>query len=412
MEGKGNFPIASERKLWYRNLNFHIPCRSPLKMLILSIVVFWFSLGLLALCYLIYPFLVAIVAGIFPKRIRSKTYLPSITLLIPCYNEAKVVRKKLEESLKLDWEKNKLEILVISDCSDDGTDEIVKGFADKGVRLIRMPQRSGKMAALSAGAKHATGDILVFTDANTTIEKRALSELVKPFADPGVGGVAGEQIITGKEGSSPGEGLYWRYESFIKRAESSTGNICGADGSLYAVRRKLFVGGSPRWMVMDDLLISLAVVKGGKRLVYCPQARAFEEGAGSLFKEFRRKARILAGSIGSMRLLARLWLTPLAGKLFCHKLLRWVSPFFLLLLLASNIYIQLTAPSLDYEIALFCQAVFYAVALVGILVEVSPMPQGRLTYLALYFLLTNIAQLWGFVGLLTGRYKPYWRKER
>jgi biofilm PGA synthesis N-glycosyltransferase PgaC len=381
-------------------------------MLILSIYVFWVSLGLLALGYIFYPLLMAMAARLFPKKTESKSYHPHITLLIPCHNEAKAIRKKLIDSLKLDWEKDKLEILVISDSSDDRTDEIAKTFAKKGVRLIRLPRRSGKMAALFAGAKKAAGEILVFTDANTTVEKEALQELVKPFADSAVGGVAGEQIITGQEGSSPGEGIYWKYESFIKRAESRTGNICGADGSLYAVRRKLFIAEDPRWMVMDDLLVSLWVVIKGKRLVYCPTARAFEEGAGSLFKEFRRKARILAGSIGSMRLLGGLWLKPIAGKLLCHKLLRWISPFLLLLLLASDIYIQSTSPSLTYEIALFCQVVFYAVALVGILVELSPMPQGRLTYLALYFLLTNLAQLWGFVGLLTGRYKPYWRKER
>lgn len=384
-------------------------------MLTSALIVFWSSLCLLVLCYILYPILIALWALVFPRRIESKEHTPTLTLLIPAHNEEKVIRKKLEESLSLDWEKDKLEILVISDASDDATDEIVKQHADKGVRLLRLPKRRGKMGALISGAESASGEILVFTDANTTIEKGALRRLIAPLSDPAVGCVAGEQIIKGKEGSSAGEGLYWRYESFIKRAESGSGNVCAADGSLYALRRELFCKKNPPWLVMDDLLISLWAVREGARITYCPQARAYEAGTHALSLEFKRKARILAGSIGSMRLLGRLFFRPIALKLICHKLLRWASPFLMLLLLSANIYLQTTSPPppwRGYEIALFCQVIFYALAGIGLAIELSPLSQGRLTYFPLYFMLTNLAQLWGFVGLLTGRYKPYWVKLR
>jgi cellulose synthase/poly-beta-1,6-N-acetylglucosamine synthase-like glycosyltransferase len=359
--------------------------------------------------------MIILISKLFPEQKYKWEFKehPTLSIIIPAYNEEKVIAEKIANTIELDWQDDKMELVIISDASSDKTDEIVKEHIPHAKRKIvfhRQNKRSGKLSALNKASELATGDLLVFTDANTHIEKNSLKKLIAPFIDPSIGCVAGEQVITTEEGSGTGEGIYWKYESKIKQAESRTGSTTGADGSLYAIKRELYPDLKTNLFLIDDLIISLSVIKNKKKIKYVPEAKAYEEGSPSLKAEFQRKARILTGSILSLGYLLTLRSFEIYTKLFFHKILRWLSPFLLILLFIVNSY--LTFFRLFYAITMLGQVIFYLLASIGFFVEVFGYPQGRLTYFPLYFALTNIAEMWGFVGMITRGHKPTWEKVR
>ena len=266
------------------------------------------------------------------RPIARRDITPPLTLIISAYNEAAVIRKKIENALGLDYPADRREILVISDASDDGTDEIVREYASRGVRLFRQPARRGKTAGLNAALPTVMGEIVVFSDANAMYRADALRMLVRNFADPSVGCATGEAryLPGGNAVADVGERVYWNYEMQVKRLETALGSMVGGDGAIYAIRKRLWQPLPEN--AINDFLNPLQIVAAGWRAVYEPDAVCFEETAGGTGLEYRRRVRIVSRSWRAI-FQAKSVLNPFRVGLFAwsvvsHKILRWLSGLF------------------------------------------------------------------------------------
>jgi cellulose synthase/poly-beta-1,6-N-acetylglucosamine synthase-like glycosyltransferase len=373
---------------------------------------FWVCAGLLVYTYFAYPGLLwLLTVGRKVSRPDVPVEWPAVSVIIAAYNEVLVIRDKLENALSLDYPDQRLQIIVVSDCSDDGTDEIVKEFAEGGVVLERTANRSGKTVAQNTGVKRADGDILVFSDANSMYDSSALRELVRALEDHCVGCVCGELTYLNPEDRSAGrgEGLYWRYEQFLKRRESILSSLVGANGAIYAVRKELFEDLTAD--MISDLVMPLRVWRRGTRVTYVPEALAYENTTHSFAEEFRRRKRIIARSLnGLMSQIAVL--NPLKGmfalQVFSHKVLRWAVPFILLTALVSS-GLRLEEPL--YATMFWIQAGFYALALLG---AVVPDRIARLSflYVATYFCAVNLGAFFGVLSFISGSRYAVWQPTR
>jgi cellulose synthase/poly-beta-1,6-N-acetylglucosamine synthase-like glycosyltransferase len=255
------------------------------------------SVAMLAYIYAGYLAALKLIVWVRGARpIRRSRITPRLTLIISAYNEAEVIRKKLDNALALDYPADGFEIVVISDASDDGTDDIVQEYAAKGVRLFSQPERRGKTAGLNAAIPSVSGELIVFSDANAIYQKDALRMLVRNFADPQVGCVTGEAryFASGNAVADVGERVYWGYEMHVKRLETALGSMVGGDGAIYAIRRSLWQ--SLPENAINDFLNPLQIVAAGWRAVYEPDAVCFEETAGGTRVEYRRRVRIVSRS--------------------------------------------------------------------------------------------------------------------
>jgi cellulose synthase/poly-beta-1,6-N-acetylglucosamine synthase-like glycosyltransferase len=371
---------------------------------------FWVSVLGVGYTYLLYPLLLwFLTCWRRPTAYPELRELPSVSLIIGAYNEEAVIGEKIENSLGLEYPPGKLQIIVISDGSQDGTDQIVVQYAGRGVRLQRMEPRSGKTAAQNAGVRLATGEVLIFTDANSLYTPTALVELVRPLADPVVGCVCGEleYLNPGGEGAGKGEGFYWHYEQFLKSRESRWCSLVGANGSIYALRRELFDELAPE--IISDFVMPLRVWRKGYRVVYAPRARALEHSGKSFGEEFRRRTRIIARSLHGLRSEAGV-LNPFAHpgfalQVFSHKVLRWLVPLFLLGALVSS---GVLAQQQPYRTLFGAQMIFYLLALAG---NLAPRSLGRvgLFYVPAHFCAINLGALAGMLQFLAGNRYTVWQ---
>ncbi len=375
---------------------------------------FWGSVLLILYVYLGYPLLLLAMHRLFRRQpVRKQDIEPEVTLIISAYNEEDVIARKLENSLELDYPRDKLEILVISDCSDDRTDEIVAEFAGKGVKLLRMPERGGKTAGLNAAVPQAKGEIVIFSDANAMYDRNVVRAIVRNFADENVGAVTCESRYEIDEGdtSTESENLYWRYELALKRLESELGSLVGGDGAIYAIRRSLYRRMKPS--DLSDFVNPLQIVSQGFRNVYEPEAFSFEKGGESFDKEFRRKVRIVNRAWRGMMSMRHV-LNPFRYGFFAiqalsHKLLRWLVPAFMLVAFVSNI--SLLPEHIFYKFTFALQVVFYLLALVGWL-QSRREEIARMFYIPYYFCLVNWASLKGIIENYTGRTYTVWNTVR
>jgi cellulose synthase/poly-beta-1,6-N-acetylglucosamine synthase-like glycosyltransferase len=377
------------------------------------VVAFLACLGIVGFAYAGYPVIVWLLARCFgraavPPPVESAD-LPSVSLLVVAHNEAADIGARVRNALALRYPPGKLEIVIASDGSTDGTNEIVAGFAEQGVRLLAFPENRGKAAALDASIPHLTGDVVVLTDANTHMDPDAVRRLATWFADPAVGVVCGKLVLTDPATGRNADGLYWKYETFLKGCEGRLGALVGCNGAIYAVRRSVFPR-VPAGTIADDLVIPLEVRRGtGCRIVYDPDAVAREETAPGVGAEFRRRARIGAGGFQTI---ARLWplLNPARGWIsftfLGHKVLRWVSPFALVGMLALNVLL------LDvrcFRWVLAGQVGFYLTAAVVACVPCRPRAL-RVARLATMFAAMNLALLVGFGRWVSGTQGGTWRR--
>ncbi|HVX67200.1 MAG TPA: glycosyltransferase family 2 protein [Bryobacteraceae bacterium] len=369
--------------------------------------VFWISVALIAYTYFLYPALVRLLAHLRPRPVQKADITPSLTLIIAAYNEEKVIRHKLYNTIALDYPPDKLEVLVAAHGSTDGTVAIAQEFACCGVRVLHRAGREGKTAALNRAIAEATGDILMFSDANTVYRADCLRKLVRSFADPSVGGVSGRKIVladASREASS-GETAYWSYEAALKTAESLCGSIVTADGEIFAMRRSLFLP-MPASIVHDDMYLSLAIVASGHRLVYENDACSAEYASRTFLDEFHLKSRYASAGYQILGVFRKVLLPPrswFALEFLSHKLLRWLVPFFLLgTLVASG-----STDAFLYRCAFWAQLAFYAAALTGF--AVRHVKTGVL-YFPFYFSAMNAAALYGFFRFLTTGQSTLWRK--
>ncbi len=376
---------------------------------------FWASLGLLLYVYVGFALLLAAVGLVLNRRVKKHPLTPSVSVVIAAYNEEASITERLDNLLELDYPRDRLEVIVASDGSDDATERIVEGYAGLGVRLLSLPRR-GKIHALNDAVAVASGEILVFSDANSIYDRQALRTLVRNFADPEVGGVGGNTIyITEKNADtcSKGENLYWNYDKWLKEMESRTGSIISAHGAIYAIRRELYQPLTDP-AVTDDFAISTGVIEQGYRLVFEKEARAYEVAIPAANREFWRKVRMMTRGLRGVRLRRRL-LNPFkygfyAVILFTHKLLRRLVAAFLLTLFASSLAL---APQGGFY-ALFCQGqmVFYALALVGYLLKDQRLGRLRLLYVPFFYCLANSAALVALVNILRGHQIERWQPHR
>jgi cellulose synthase/poly-beta-1,6-N-acetylglucosamine synthase-like glycosyltransferase len=332
-------------------------------------------------------------------------------MIIMAHNEEDVIEAKLENTLGLDYPPDRLEVLVVTDGSDDATAERAAGF-DR-VRVLHRPERRGKLDALVRGAEAARGEVLVFSDANNRYSREALRELAACFADPSVGVASGRKAIDDGAGRAldRAEGFYWRYESKLKEWESASGSVTAAAGEILAFRASAFPGVPPNSLV-EDLFQILAAAEAGWRVVYAPAAVSLESASATLGDEATRRSRLVAGRWQVMgRMLPGLVLRRprLAWQLASHKLSRPLVPGALFVLAASNAALATRHP---WARALAAgHLAFYAAATHGWRSEREGR-RNRLTYLAYYFCRMNLATVRGPVSLLRGRQSAAWQRVR
>ncbi len=363
------------------------------------------SAGLVVFHFAIYPLIVWSLARCRrsrAERLDEPAQLPHVSLIIAAYNEQQVIASKIANSLALDYPADRLEIIVVSDGSDDRTHEIASSWAELGVVAMHEPQRRGKSAALNRAVERARGEIVVFSDANNDFSRGALRALVRHFGDPVVGGVCGRKCICSADDreSSVGDSLYWRYESAIKIAESDLGIMTTADGEIFAIRRRLYEPIPPH-VINDDAEITFAMVRAGLRIVYEPEAVSTELASLTLEEDFRVKVRMIAGGFQSMQLHWRALLPPrsaFAWAFLSHKLLRWSIPLLLAVVLGCSLALW-RQPAV--AVLLMAQVAFYGVGLLGWVTR-NRVRLPAWKYVPLYFGLMNIAALVGLRRFLAG----------
>jgi cellulose synthase/poly-beta-1,6-N-acetylglucosamine synthase-like glycosyltransferase len=374
---------------------------------------FWICVALVVYVYAGYPLLLAAWQRLRPARaVPDGGATPKVTLIISAFNEADCIAAKLDNTLGLDYPRDRLEVIVVSDASDDGTDEIVNGYAGRGVHLLRMPKRGGKTLGLNAGVAASTGDVVVFSDANALYRVDAIRRLVAPFAATDVGAVIGESTYTeASTESGRSESLYWRYETWIKALESWRGSVVGGDGAIYSVRRTLYKPMGER--ALSDFVNPLQVVMAGFRCIYEPRALSYEEAASDFGREYRRKVRIVNRAWRAMWSM-RAMLNPFeygtfAFKLWSHKVLRWCVPAFLVAILVLNVALLGTRPI--YTLGLIAQIAFYALGIAGYVLRDRDQ-QPSYVRVPFYFCVVNVAAGVALFEALGGKSYTTWTTSR
>ncbi len=387
----------------------------------ITLFFFWVSVAVLFYCYLgygIFVFLLNAIKRIFINRKKKKiapAHLP-VTIIVTAYNEEDVLEQKIRNTLAIDYPADKLQIIFITDGSSGDPARVFTNYPS--VRLMHQPERKGKYAAIKRAMQSVQTPVVVFSDANTLLNKECIKNIVPHYSDERVGGVAGEKKITGsKKISAAGvaEKIYWKYESLMKKLDAGLNTVTGAAGELFSIRTALFKALDDE-VILDDFVISMQVCLQGYKIAYEPGAFATELPSASLADEEKRKVRISAGayqSIGYLREGFNIFKYPLlAFQFLSRRLLRWICcPPLLLVFLLTNILIVFRyAHSGVYDFFLCAQAVFYVLALSGWIMARSGKRTGILT-IPFYFVFMNYCLVKGFIKFIRGRQSVLWEKS-
>lgn len=384
-------------------------------------LLFWISLSVLFYCYVGYGGL--IFAWNRLRRIFSRPTnfivgdeLPPVSIIIAAFNERPVLLQKLTNTLGLDYPSDKMKIIVVTDGSTDGSESLSHAFP--GVNMIHESERRGKYAAICRAMRLVQTPIVVFSDANTLLNRECLQLMVRHFSDKRTGGVAGEKRILSPEGHSAvgeAEGLYWQYESFMKKQDAELHTVVGAAGELFSIRTSLFRE-DPPGIILDDFIISMRICLQGYQIRYEPGAFATETPSASLAEEAKRKIRISAGayqSIGYLKDCLNLFRYPMLGfQYISRRLLRWVfCPWMLLVLLLTNLLmLRFPGASSFYTYFFYIQLGFYLLALVGGILLRGEKRAGVFA-VPFYFLFMNYCLVHGFVRFLRNKQSPLWERS-
>jgi len=376
--------------------------------------IFILSLILAAYSYFIYPLILWIASILFGKRVKKAAVIKNVSLIISAYNEEDIIEKKLKNSLKLDYPVDKLEIIVASEAVD-GTNDIVRRYAEKGVKLFSYAKREGKAATLYRAVPETSGEILVFSDANAMYERDAIRKLVQNFADDRIGCVSGVLQYKNPSGASAGrdESRYWRYEIFLKKIESKLFALLGANGSIFALRRKAYLPLNK--YRGDDFELPINSKIEGFGSVLEPAAISYEEGNKFYSQEFKRKVRIVSWNFESALLLLRRALQRkryfVAFLLLSHKILRWWLSLFLVFIFLSSLFLVKSGGL--YAFFFIIQAIFYSVALTAYLMDkyTGKRPDKPLS-IPYYFCMVNVAASIGLFKSLSNRTESLWNRNR
>ena len=344
-----------------------------------------------------------------PSQIDKKTDWPMVSILIPAFNEENVIRKKVENTLSVDYPKDRLQIVIVSDGSTDQTDAMLASYSEQEIEVVHMSKRQGKTAVLNRMIPVMQGEIVVLSDASGLIRQDALKQLVHHFKDPKVGGVCGTYVIDADDESlrSITEKFYWQYETFLKKYESLLHSSIGAHGAFYGFRRALFTPLSEK-AINDDFILPMQIVGKGLRVIYEPQAMVEEHETTSLVGEFRRRTRINVGNFQQIYILLGL-LYPARGivafEFFSHKVLRAFSPFVILALPIACFFAS--GPIIDLLLQL--QLAFYLFGILGYLQEFVGL-RIRYLYLPFYFLAGNVSAIIGFFKFIFRKQSLLWER--
>jgi biofilm PGA synthesis N-glycosyltransferase PgaC len=395
-------------------------------------MVFWEYTFFISCFVILYNYagyaLIARIANEVKRKFKSRyepddTHLPTVSFIVAAFNEEDCIEQKIVNSLQQDYPKEKIEFLFITDGSTDGTSSIIERYPP--IRSLHEHERKGKSAAVNRAVQHASGEILIFSDANTMLNVSAARHIARHYAQPKIGGVAGEKKVMASGGMSDqvgaGEGIYWKYESFLKRVDSEFYSVVGAAGELFSLRRELYEP-LPHTVILDDFVLSLKVAARGYRIFYEPGAYAMELPSFSLTDENKRKVRIAAGGFQAMGMLWPLlafWRQPRLSFLYIsHRVLRWtLSPLCFILAFLSNAILVFVVGSAGqpantlFRVFFAAQLLFYGLALAGRFAGPRTR-QSKWLKLPYYFVFMNVSVVQGFFRHLKGRQDAAWEKAR
>ncbi len=407
-------------------------------------LIFWISFFLIFYTYLGYPLLLYLIlkserlryfiripenagkiylnpeiAGysVLDQKFPLSDYSPLVTVVISAYNEEKFIEDKIKNCLSLDYPPDKIEFIFLTDGSTDKTPNIVSRYAKEhqNIKLIHSKERKGKLKAIEDAFSEFKGEIIVFSDANSFYNKEAIKVLVQPFQFEKVGCVAGEKRVVGNDGKLDAEGLYWKYESFLKKIDSEIYSIVGAAGEIFAIRKDLFEK-LPENTINEDFVLTMNIASKGYRVIYAPDAYAIETPTTSIFEEFKRRIRISTGGIQSIFILKNLFDIRrhkfLSFQFISHRILRWtLAPISTITLVISNIFIIKDNPNPFYELTLFLQFILYFCVVIGLISEVTHF-RIKPFYLFFSFFLMNFASIISLIFYPMKKHSNIWKKVK
>ncbi|MCU7499592.1 MAG: glycosyltransferase family 2 protein [Ignavibacteria bacterium] len=378
------------------------------------VILFIFLIFISIHSYILYPVIINIIARLKGKNPEENSYYPEVSILCSAYNEEKVIENRIKNILSLDYDLSKIEMLIGSDCSSDRTNEMLLELQRNHpwLKVHIFSQRRGKAAVINDLVKLARHEILVFTDANTEFDRNSLKLLLEDFSAPEIGGASGRLILLEPEANrseSVEEKKYWEYETLIKRAEGRCGILIGANGGIFAIRKKLFREIPTKKAVTDDFFVSLSVLEKDYRFIYRYDAFAFEEVGRSVSLEVKRKIRFASTNFQTMFFFRKLLFNKnilVSYAFWSHKITRWFLPFILIITFLLNILILGNG---GFFVAAFAaQLLFYAAALFGYILSLFKI---RMTAFSLpyFFVVANMALLLGFFRFMSGKHSIIWQ---
>ncbi len=389
-------------------------------------LLFWVFFFILIYTYIGYALILSVLfyfkKWLFPIKLNQfdKAFEPRVCLFVTAFNEKDYIRQKVENSFDLDYPKEKVQYLWVTDGSDDGTPELLKKYGN--LEVHHSPDRRGKMHAMNRGMQFVQAPIVIFSDTNTTLNKFAIREIVAKFSNPEIGCVAGEKRIKENDAdaaAAAGEGLYWKFESLVKKMDAGVNSAVGAVGELFAIRRDLFEEVETD-TILDDFIISLRIAQKGYKIAYTPNAFAEETASLNVKEELKRKIRIAAGGIQTLFRLSGL-LNPfkhgmLTWQYFSHKVLRWtLAPFSLFFLFVLNFFIIFRYNTWTgfnfYTLFFYLQLVCYLLAAIGWYFENRKL-RFKLLFVPYYFVSINYASVRGIWRYFQGKQSVNWEKSK
>jgi biofilm PGA synthesis N-glycosyltransferase PgaC len=385
------------------------------------VIIFWVSIFLIVYTFVGYGFVLFVMVKI--KRMFKKPFvftrdaiLPTVTLIVAAYNEEDIIEDKIENTLLLNYPKDKIQLIFITDGSSDGTAQKITGITE--ILLLHEDIRAGKMAAIKRAIPYINGDITIFTDANTFLNQDAVLELVKHYQNPKVGAVAGEKRILVEDtadASSAGEGFYWKYESRLKKWDYELYSNVGAAGELFSIRTALYQPVESD-TIIDDHMIAMRIAEKGYIIAYEPGAYAMETASADVKEELKRKIRIAAGGIQSILRLKQA-ANPFHNPIFTfqyisHRVLRWtITPFLLILVFILNGILAFEQPGVFYKLFLAAQVAFYLLSLTGLYFERKNI-RVKALFIPYYFCVMNYAVLAGINRYYKKNQSAAWEKSK
>jgi cellulose synthase/poly-beta-1,6-N-acetylglucosamine synthase-like glycosyltransferase len=390
-------------------------------------LLFWISFGIVFYTYIGYGFLLFILTrmkAVFlaPQGYDKRSaYEPAVTLIVAAYNEEDYIEEKIENTLRLDYPKDKLFVLFVTDGSTDKTLDRIRAYPypeGAQVKWEHEEGRKGKIAAVDRVMPSVRTPVVIYSDANAQLNPAAVRNIVRHYQDPKVGGVAGEKRILmeqeGEAAAASGEGLYWKYESLLKKLDYQLYSCIGAAGELFSLRTELYETPS-RDSIIEDFMLSMAVNQRGYKMAYEPDAYACETSSANVEEEMKRKVRISAGGYQAFFRLLHL-LNPfrygtLSFQYFSHRVLRWIfAPIALIPLFLSNLFLALQGIPL-YQVLFAGQLLFYSLALAGYLLRNNKV-KIKVFFIPYYFTITNLSQILGGLRYFSGKQSVVWEKSR